>query len=110
MLSSVGATRKQKRSSVYYEAFYLWIIGLPVGILGGIGIVKAAMGVLQPYIADFVDFQGMGFVNTTAVPLEISGKALIFIVLVSGFTVALSAWLPARKIGKLDQLRVSGEM
>lgn len=111
MLSSVGATKKQKKSSVYYEAFSLWLIALPVGILGGMGIVKVAMEVLQPYIADIVDFSGTDFIHTTTVPLEVSGKALLFIVLVSGFTVALSAWLPARKIGKIGPIEsIRGNM
>lgn len=104
MLSSIGATKRQKRSSVYYEAIYLWIIALPVGILGGMGIVKVAMGILQPYIAEFVDFSGVGFINTTVVPMEVSWKALLLIVLVSGLTVALSAWLPARKIEKVGPI------
>ena len=33
MLSSVGATKKQKRMSVYFEGFILGAIGIPVGIL-----------------------------------------------------------------------------
>ncbi len=32
MLCSVGATGRQKRSSIYYEACYLLLLGLPLGI------------------------------------------------------------------------------
>lgn len=37
MLSSVGATKKQKRMSVYFEGLILGAIGIPVGILSGVG-------------------------------------------------------------------------
>ena len=36
MLASIGATRRQKRHSVYFEGFLLGIIGIPVGILVGL--------------------------------------------------------------------------
>lgn len=36
MLKSIGATSKQIKATVFYEAFLLAIIGLPLGILAGI--------------------------------------------------------------------------
>ena len=33
MLASIGATRKQKRSSVFFEAFVIGIVAIPIGIL-----------------------------------------------------------------------------
>ncbi|MBQ3515341.1 MAG: ABC transporter permease [Lachnospiraceae bacterium] len=104
MLSSVGATRSQRRSSVYYEAFSLWLIALPVGVLTGAGLVKAAMSVLSPHIADLVNFSGMEVVNTEPVSLKISLNALCFIAIVSAVTVMISAWIPARKIGKIGPI------
>lgn len=35
MLASIGATRKQIKKNVLYEAFILGIIGLPIGIISG---------------------------------------------------------------------------
>ena len=35
MLASVGATKKQKRASVYFEGLLLGAIGIPVGIVAG---------------------------------------------------------------------------
>lgn len=37
MLAGLGATKKQKRQSVYFEAFLIGSIGIPLGILAGIG-------------------------------------------------------------------------
>ena len=44
LFASIGTTRKQLRYSVFYEAFIVGIIGIPLGILSaylGIGIVIA---------------------------------------------------------------------
>ena len=40
MLSSVGATRRQKKWSVYYEVFVLLAMALPIGIILGLLVVK----------------------------------------------------------------------
>ena len=37
MLASVGATKRQKRGSVYFEGFLLGIIAIPAGLLAGLG-------------------------------------------------------------------------
>lgn len=100
MISSVGATRKQRRSSVYYEAFSLWIVALPIGILAGAGLIKLVMSVLQPHIERMVSYSGMGFIDTSSVPLRISPKSIFLILTVSAVTVIVSAWIPAYKIGK----------
>ncbi|MDE5995524.1 MAG: hypothetical protein K2G56_01265 [Eubacterium sp.] len=36
MLGSIGATKKQKKQSVYFEGAFLGLIGIPLGIIGGI--------------------------------------------------------------------------
>ena len=36
MLSSVGATKKQKRNSVFFEGAVIGAISLPIGILAGL--------------------------------------------------------------------------
>ena len=36
MLSSVGATKKQKRNSVFFEGAVIGAISIPIGILAGI--------------------------------------------------------------------------
>ena len=45
MLRSIGATKKQIRSNVFYEATILGLIGIPLGIL---------LGLLASYILVFV--------------------------------------------------------
>ncbi|MBR3833132.1 MAG: ABC transporter permease [Lachnospiraceae bacterium] len=102
MLSSVGATGKQKRSSVYYEAFTLLLVSLPVGFLVGLGVVKLGMTILKPYMDTLLGiYSNVGF---DKVPLKISLIGVLFTVVFSVFTVWISAYLPARKIGKIGPI------
>lgn len=102
MLSSIGATGRQKRSSIYYEAFYLLVFALPVGILSGLGIVKLGMMAIQPFIGKMMSFSQ--YIEGSSVILTISGKAIVAIVVISTITVLLSAYFPARKIGKIGSI------
>ncbi len=51
MVASVGATKRQRRKLVHYEAFYLGCIGIPLGIAGGVlatfVLTKATSGLLS---------------------------------------------------------------
>lgn len=102
MLSSVGATGKQKRSSIYYEAFYLLLFALPLGILAGLVVVKLGMMAVRIFLDKFLSI-GM-FVGNIDVALHVSGSALVTIVILSVVTVLLSAFLPARKVGKIGPI------
>lgn len=102
MLSSIGATGKQKRSSIYYEAFYLLIFALPVGILSGFGIIKLGMMAIQPFLGKMMMLEQ--YIRDTSVELRISWEAIATIVAISIFTVLVSAYFPARKIGKIGSI------
>lgn len=102
MLSSVGATGKQKRSSIYYEAFRLLIFALPVGILSGLGVVKLGMMALQPFLGKLMSLEQ--YMGTVPVILSVSCEEIAVIVVMSIATVLVSAYLPARKIGKIGPI------
>ncbi len=102
MLSSVGATGKQKRSSVYYEAFSLLVVGLPVGFAVGLLVVKFGMMALKPHL-DMLLGMYSGMV-ADKVSLEISLIGVVFTIVLSVATVWISAYLPARKIGKIGPI------
>ena len=111
MLSSVGATARQKRSSVYFEAGTLLLAALPVGILAGFGVVLGGLRLIEPYVCQLVyaDIPQ----EAPEVHLVLSWKALLCVVLASVVTVLLSAFLPARKIGKIGpiaSIQGSGEV
>lgn len=47
MLSSVGATKRQKLGSMYFEGVVLSVIGVPVGVAFGIGIIALALKLIS---------------------------------------------------------------
>ncbi len=110
MLSSVGATAKQKRSSVYYEAFLLLLCAMPAGIAAGFGVVKAGMALLKPLLVQFVAADGIP-IEDIPVKLLVSWQGIAAAAAVSAVTVLLSAFLPARAIsrrGAVESIRGNG--
>ena len=47
MLSSIGATKRQKRASIQFEAFLLGIAGIPLGLIAGIGLTSCVLSVIR---------------------------------------------------------------
>lgn len=101
MLSSVGATKKQIRKSVLYEGAVLGIIGIPVGILsgiGGIGItLKIVDGLLQPMLHN-PDGQDW------ALRLIISWPAILIAIVLIALTIFMSVIIPARRASKISPI------
>lgn len=102
MLSSVGATGRQKRSSIYYEAFFLLVPALFAGLFLGMGVIKAGIMAIRPILGSFMSMED--YVNQVPVTLKISVREILAVILVSTVTVLFSAFLPARKIGKTGPL------
>ncbi len=98
LLSSVGATRKQLRQSVLFEAVVLSGIGIPLGILAGIGGMAVTFYCLR---GTFSQFANMGDLS-----IHMSA-ALWAVVLAAGVgvvTVLISAYLPVRKALKISPI------
>ncbi len=102
ILASIGATSKQKRSSVYYEAFSLLLSALPVGFAIGLSIVFGGVRILSPLAVKLIN----SVIITENVPLKL--KITPFAVLLTaGFsvlTVLVSSMLPARRISKIGAI------
>ncbi len=103
MLSSVGATGKQKRSSVYFEAFIMLLPALPIGFALGLGTVKIAANTAGPMAEKLFSFDGTGVLNLKPV-LAVSPASVIAVILLSIITVFISALIPARKISKVGPI------
>ncbi len=108
ILKSIGATKKQIRKTVLYEAVLLCIIGIPAGLVAGcLGIAvtfRLLSDTISTYLADLTDLKP-DFVFS---PLAIIAASLI------GFiTVIISAYIPARKaikINPIDSVRQTNEI
>lgn len=90
VLASVGATGRQLRNSVLFEGLCIGAVGIPVGILTGLGCISL---VLTGVSGRFGSILYSGVPLTTKIsPLAVGGAAVISLV-----TILLSAYLPARK-------------
>ena len=103
MLSSVGATGKQKRSSVYFEAMVLLVPSLPIGFAAGLVVVKIAANIAGPMAQRLFNFSGTGLLDVTPV-LSVKPEAVIAVILLSVATVFISALIPAHKISKVGPI------
>ena len=110
ILKSVGATKKQINQTVIYESLILALIGVPVGVLIGLGIQLVGVGIINHFLADIFAY---GWDETFGVRFVFSWLALLFSIALALFTVFLSAWFPARKASKIpaiDAIRGAGEV
>lgn len=95
LFSSIGATSKQLRYTVFYEAMIVAIIGIPIGVIGGyigIDIVIRIINILLPNMMDPKLTLAI-YPNFVIIPL-------CFMILV----IFLSAYLPARKASKVTPI------
>ncbi len=96
MLSSIGATKKQRKKMVYTEAAFLGIVGVPLGIFSGVfatWVLVKTTGFL------FAESLGIELIYVMSVPAMIIGGIL------SSVTVFLSAGQSARKAAKLTPIQ-----
>ncbi|MDE5680406.1 MAG: FtsX-like permease family protein, partial [Lachnospiraceae bacterium] len=95
MLSSVGATKKQCRRMVYYEALFFGMVGIPLGILSG---VLATVVVIKMTSSLLVSAMGIELVYAMSYPAMAVGAVL------SALVVFLSAGKAARRAGKITPI------
>lgn len=103
MLASVGATKAQKRKSVYFEGAILGAIGIPVGIAAGILGIGVTLKLIGHKIISTGMIMGISDSNMqmkVVVPLW----AIIGIIVVSVFTIFISSFIPARKASKITPI------
>lgn len=96
LLSSVGATKKQLKKMVFFEAFAVSIVGIPLGILagiGGIGVTLLLIG--NKFISIMGDFE---------LPLRVcvSWQSVAIAVIVALVTVLISAWIPSKRATRIS--------
>lgn len=98
LLSSIGATKRQLRRSLLYEAFYVSIIGIPVGVVSGI----VGIGITLRYVS--YGITGMMHGVQRQIALRTSAPVLALTVLLALLTVLLSAWVPSRRVRRISPI------
>lgn len=105
MLSSVGATRAQKRWSVYFEVFSLLLFSLPLGIALGILTVRGGMALLQPHFRTIMETIASAVIAgrsmDVALRVIVRPANIVFVLLFSALSVWLSALIPAVRISRI---------
>lgn len=105
MLASIGATSKQIRHNVLFEGFVLGIIGIPAGILLGVGVIALLVVILNALLGDMLN--GISFVY--AVPwwaAVISAVMSAVIILLS----TLSSAFRASRIAPITAIRGNNDI
>ncbi len=97
MLASVGATKQQKRSSVFFEGLVIGAIGIPIGILCGTLGMGITFTLVQPLVSSLTSTQ-------TELNLVISPATFLIAVVFSAITIFISAYLPARRASKISPI------
>ena len=95
MLKSIGATKKQIKKNVYYEALILSLIGIPLGIGCGLLASLILLGICNLLINNFY-YMELVFV--------ISLPAILISIVISIITIFLSSISSARKSCKISPI------
>ena len=107
LLASLGATKKQIRKMVLFEALVVSAIGIPLGVIAGIGGIGITLAII-----------GNGFSSLWGnkhIPLQlcVSWEAVVIAILVALLTVLISALIPsirATRISSIEAIRQSKDI
>lgn len=106
MLSSIGATKTQKRNSVFFEGLLIGVISIPLGIVFGL----CGIGITFIFINSLI--QGaLGI--TEKFKLVISPLSIFVALIVSLITIFISTYRPARlasKLSAIDAIRQTSDL
>ena len=95
LLSSVGATRKQLRRMVLFEALAVSIVGIPLGILVGIGGIDITLLLIGDKFFSIVRVD---------IPMRlcVSWQAVVIAAVIALVTVLISAWIPSKRATRVS--------
>lgn len=106
MLSSVGATKRQKRDSVFFEGAVIGVIGIPIGIICGF------LGMSLTFLC--VNSMIRGVLGVTEnFRVVVSPLIVIAAIVVSALTILISTYIPAKRassISAIDAIRQTSDI
>jgi putative ABC transport system permease protein len=97
MLSSVGATKKQKRNSVFFEGAAIGVVSIPLGLLAGIGGIAATFWFINSYIDGALGI-------SEKLQVVVTPSSVLVSCLISVATIFISTYIPARKASKISAI------
>lgn len=96
LLSSIGATKKQLRKMVMFEALVVAAIGIPLGILSGIIGIGITLAVIGEQFSTLLGY------DAVTMRICVSWEAILIAMIVALVTVLLSAWIPSKRATKVS--------
>lgn len=99
LLSSIGATKRQMKSMVFREAVFLSLIGIPIGILCGLG----GIGVTLYFIGDKFSFMDVG-ADSVKMVMDFSPLSVIIAAVIAFITVLISAYIPSKRCASVTAI------
>lgn len=102
LLSSIGATKKQIRKSVRFEALVLGLIGIPIGILAGIGGIGVTFFLLGDNLKTFTTSVAGG--NSVQFHMSVSWVGIAAAVVIACITLAASVIKPAFRASRITAI------
>jgi putative ABC transport system permease protein len=90
ILASVGATAKQLRNSVLFEGLCISAVGIPIGVIVGIGSIGLVISVVAKNFGNIL-YTNVPFTLTVSVPAIIGAAAVSMVIIL------ISAYIPAKK-------------
>lgn len=105
MLSSVGATSRQIRHNVIFEGFVLALIGIPLGILLGVGVVAILIELMNILLKDMLN--GTSFVYSVPVFAIVLAVALSLLTILFS---TLGSAIRASRIAPVDAVRGNNDI
>ena len=106
ILKCVGGTIKQIKETVIFESIWLSVIGIPVGLICGVGIGFSVVQITGNFVTQMNELQQSIIMRplTMELSFSITPWALFFSALFSFFTVLYAAYKPAKKAGNVSAL------
>lgn len=99
LLSSTGATALQRRNSVFFESFVIAVIGIPFGLLAGIGGIGTTLFLLRSQLTSILPSD-----DTITLSLSVSFPAILSAAVLALITILISASIPARRSKRISAM------
>ena len=95
LLSSIGATKRQLSHTVFFEAVFVGVIGIILGILGAYVGIGCVILIINNLISDMLEYKLHLVTNPLFIIIPV-----IFMIIVIG----LSAFIPSRRASKVSPI------
>ncbi|MBM4764865.1 ABC transporter permease [Bacillus sp. B15-48] len=97
MLSSIGATKKQKRNSVFFEGAVIGAISIPIGVFAGLTGIGVTFAFINTFIEEALNV-------SERLELVVTPASILIACGISILTIFISTYIPAQKASKISAI------